>query len=1077
MLKTPFLNLSWPRAGRARNADDADLDAAAALSARLAEDGLTYLPPSFSSMAPGDAPASSAPLAPNVSSVAFSLAKADVVNAASSSLDGAAVTIAEGATAEIAGASAQSVTFTGVTGTLELDDSLGYTGHITGMAGTDAIDLADVSFGVQTQVTFLGDANGGTLTITDGLHTANIALEGNYLSSTWTLSSDGYGGTIVVDPVASGAWQELKVGAGGFIRNFDIAPDGTMVGRTDTYGAYRWDGTQWVQLVTSSSMPAAFVAANFGATGQGVYEIQIADSNTQIFYMMYDGYVFKSTNQGATWTQTSFAQVEANPNSGYAQYGPKMAIDPNNANIVYVGSSTSGLFVTKDGGATWQTVSQVPASSSDITGILFDPAIGGVVNGVTQTIFAESNGNGVYESIDGGATWKLLSGGPTTVANAVVASNGDYYAVDGNDLWRFRSGVWSKLPIASSAGAVAVAINPLNQNEIVVVSPAGYLDVSYDGGATWTGTLWNTNGVVSTDIPWLQAGNSAASGNFLTIGGVAFNPLVPNQLIAAAGTGFWNANIPTSMAGWPSVTWYDQSAGIEQLVANQILVPPGGKPILASWDRPFFYVNDVTAYPSTYGPVASAVIDAGWSVDYASSTPSFIAGLIDHGKAVYSTDGGQTWKDFASLPSFPAQANGGTIAASTPQNIIMAPADGVQPYYTLDGGVTWKPVNLPGVSDWNNFEGAYYLDERSITADRVLTNTFYLYYPGNGVFKSTDGGASWTLVYNGNDGWGSQWNGYITPFNWYNNELMSVPGQASNLFFTGGQQSGDPTQNPFMRSSNGGATWTAVANVLNVSCFGFGAPATAGGYPAIYIVGYVNNVYGIWQSVNNAQSWTQIGTYPNSSLDNIKTIAGDPNTFGQVYVGFMGSGYAVLTASSSTSPHISSVTESPSTGNLNAANTVTLTLNLSSAVTVAGGTPTLTLNDGGVATYSGGSGTGALTFSYTVAAGQNTSSLAASAVNLNGATVSDGSGNAANLSLTGITQAGPQIDTTAPTVSSVAASGSGITSGSGNLATGNVVTLTLSLSEAVTVAGGTPTLTLNDGGVATYTGGSGSNAL
>ena len=47
---------------------------------------------------------------------------------------------------------------------------------------------------------------------------------------------------------------------------------------------------------------------------------------------------------------------------------------------------------------------------------------------------------------------------------------------------------------------------------------------------------------------------------------------------------------------------------------------------------------------------------------------------------------------------------------------------------------------------------------------------------------------------------------------------------------------------------------------------------------------------------------------------------------------------------------------------------------MSEAVTVntTGGTPTLTLNDGGTATYSGGSGTTALTFSYTVGAGQNT---------------------------------------------------------------------------------------------------------
>ena len=89
---------------------------------------------------------------------------------------------------------------------------------------------------------------------------------------------------------------------------------------------------------------------------------------------------------------------------------------------------------------------------------------------------------------------------------------------------------------------------------------------------------------------------------------------------------------------------------------------------------------------------------------------------------------------------------------------------------------------------------------------------------------------------------------------------------------------------------------------------------------------------------------------------------------------------------------------------------------------MAGGTPTLTLNDGGTATYTGGSGTSALTFSYTVAAGQNTAALTVTAVNLNSATITDGAGNAANLSLTGLTQTGPQIDTTTPVISSMAES-------------------------------------------------------
>jgi Ca2+-binding RTX toxin-like protein len=100
-------------------------------------------------------------------------------------------------------------------------------------------------------------------------------------------------------------------------------------------------------------------------------------------------------------------------------------------------------------------------------------------------------------------------------------------------------------------------------------------------------------------------------------------------------------------------------------------------------------------------------------------------------------------------------------------------------------------------------------------------------------------------------------------------------------------------------------------------------------------------------------------------------------------------------------------------GILAAGSVVTLTVSLSEAVTVAGGTPTLSLNNGGTATYSGGSGSSALTFSYTVAAGQNTSDLAITAVNLGSATVRDAAGNAANLAGAVGNPAGTlQIDTT-----------------------------------------------------------------
>ena len=60
--------------------------------------------------------------------------------------------------------------------------------------------------------------------MTDGTKTARVALSGNYLSSSWTLSSDGKGGTTVVDPTTSANWQDLKVGAGGWVTGIRHRP-------------------------------------------------------------------------------------------------------------------------------------------------------------------------------------------------------------------------------------------------------------------------------------------------------------------------------------------------------------------------------------------------------------------------------------------------------------------------------------------------------------------------------------------------------------------------------------------------------------------------------------------------------------------------------------------------------------------------------------------------------------------------------------------------------------------------------------------------------------------------------------
>ncbi|MGY3693161.1 autotransporter passenger strand-loop-strand repeat protein [Bradyrhizobium sp. USDA 3240] len=111
--------------------------------------------------------------------------------------------IVPGGTLELTGGSNAGVTFQGSTGTLKLDNSASFSGTVAGMTGSDAIDFANINFASVHTPTFSGTSTNGTLTVTDGTVTASIALLGNYMASTFTTSSDGHGGILVVDPPAT----------------------------------------------------------------------------------------------------------------------------------------------------------------------------------------------------------------------------------------------------------------------------------------------------------------------------------------------------------------------------------------------------------------------------------------------------------------------------------------------------------------------------------------------------------------------------------------------------------------------------------------------------------------------------------------------------------------------------------------------------------------------------------------------------------------------------------------------------------------------------------------------------------
>jgi hypothetical protein len=110
-----------------------------------------------------------------------------------------------GGTVEVANGGAFSGAFQGA-GSLVLDASASFHGLVAGFGASDQIDLRDIAFvtattkkGATTHLSFTeaASATSGTLSVTDGVHTASIQLLGQYTASEFVAASDGHGGTLI----------------------------------------------------------------------------------------------------------------------------------------------------------------------------------------------------------------------------------------------------------------------------------------------------------------------------------------------------------------------------------------------------------------------------------------------------------------------------------------------------------------------------------------------------------------------------------------------------------------------------------------------------------------------------------------------------------------------------------------------------------------------------------------------------------------------------------------------------------------------------------------------------------------
>ena len=175
--------------------------------------------------------------------------------------------------------------------------------------------------------------------------------------------------------------------------------------------------------------------------------IDPSNSSTMYAESARSGGVFKSTDGGLNWTAVHI------PSDSYGIPGTywTLALDPRNPTTIYAGSldydSDGGdLFKSTDGGTSWR---RTPLRSNDGNGILdvvVDPQD-------TEVLYAGFPYH-LYQSIDGGETWREATGFPSfgALSIAIDPQNPSILYVRTYTRCVQKHGSWKQLELGTCAG-------------------------------------------------------------------------------------------------------------------------------------------------------------------------------------------------------------------------------------------------------------------------------------------------------------------------------------------------------------------------------------------------------------------------------------------------------------------------------------------------------------------------------------------------------------------------------------------------------------------------------------------------
>ena len=501
--------------------------------------------------------------------------------------------------------------------------------------------------------------------------------------------------------------------------------------------------------------------------------------------------VFRTTDGGQTWAKTLFVDE----NTGCSD----IAMDPKNPRILFAGmwqleihtwgresgGPGSGLFMSRDGGATWTRLVGKGLPTRPV--------------GKVAVAIAASNPNRVYAMIetgdgvpwkgqptDRGQVWRSENGGDTWQVvsydhNAMGRAH--YYsrmavAPDDEDEAYFLTASYAKsidggrtLNVLQRAEAPGgdhhdIWIDPTNANRQIVAHDQG-LSITVNRGKTWfrqrlkNAQIYHVT--VDNEIPYNVLGNKQdeptyrGPSNSRLQAGFGGDPGIPRAMWHAVGGG---------ESGWATPDPTDSNI-IWSTASGSGMV--GG--IVVRYEESRRQFRNIEVWPDqSNGPAEGVRYRFVWDAPLHLSPHDHNTVYVGSQHIHRTTNGGQSWEVISPDLTLNDRSKMGSSGGLTPDNIgveyagvvygiaesprekglIWAGTNDGLVQLTRDAGKTWTNVtkNLPNLPPWGSV--------RSIAPSRYDSGTAFLtvdFHQMNNrdpfVYRTTDYGATWKMIVNG----------------------------------------------------------------------------------------------------------------------------------------------------------------------------------------------------------------------------------------------------------------------------------------------------------------------------------------